>query len=202
MASVVDICNAALTHVANAAQVTSIDPPDGTPEADHCARFYPMARDECLERYTWSFATVRVSLTEYANNLQAETWGFAYQLPNKMIRPLAVLAPGSTNDTESRTFLTETLPDGEQVIYTNVAGAVLKYIYRQEDPAKFTPMFVVALASNLGSYLAGAIPKDTKLKQALRQLGRAELAEAAKLNMAQKVDIYKYYTPAHLAARG
>jgi hypothetical protein len=201
MASVVDICNAALTHVANAAEVTSIDPPDGTAEADHCARFYPMARDECLEQYAWSFAIARKYLAEFAENLMGDTWGFAYQLPNHMLTPLAVLEPGAANDVESRSYLIETLPDGEGVLYTNVDGAVLKYLYRQEDTAKFTPLFTVAVATVLGSYLAGAIPKDIKLKQGLKQQGYAELAVAATRNKAQKIDIYKYFTPAHLAAR-
>ena len=202
MASVVDICKMALGTIGNSAEIESIDPPDGTPEADHCAAFYPIARDEFLETFVWSFATARKYLAEMTANEQANTWGFAYQLPSQMIRPLSVLEPGSTNDTESRAFLLETLPDGQGVIYTNVEAAVLKYIYRQEDPSKFSPLFTVALSTNLASYLAGPILKDVKAKQQLKQQARQELAYAASFNKAQKVDVYKYFTPTHLAARG
>lgn len=201
MASVVDICNAALGHIANSAELASIDPPDGSPEADHCARFYPMARDECLERYTWSFATARIFLSTYLSNPMEDSWGFAYGVPNKMLRPISVLEPGMTIDTESRSYLMETLVNGDRVIYTNVEGAILKYIYRQEDPSKYTGMFTAALGTNLASYLAGPLAKDIKLKNGLKAQAMAELDTAARLDKAQKVDVYKYYTPAHLAAR-
>lgn len=201
MASVVDICNAALGHIANSAEVTSIDPADGTAEADHCARFYPMARDECLEAYTWSFATVRAVLAELDDNPMEAVWAFAYALPNQIIKPIAVLFPESTDDTLGQDHLIETLEDGSGVIYTNVEDAVLKYTYRQEDPVKFTPLFVVALATNLASYLAGPITKDLKLRQGLKSLAMAELAAAAGSNKAQKVSAYKDFTPSHIAVR-
>lgn len=201
MASEVDIVNGALGQIANSAEVTSISPVDGSPEADHAARFYPIARDECLERYTWSFNTVRSYLSPYSDNPMINVWGFAYGKPNKILHPIAVLAPGAANDTEGRSFLYETLPDGSGVIYTNVEGAILKYLYRQEDPTKFTPLFVTALMTNLASYFAGPLAKDIKLRAQLKQQAQAELAVAAARDSAQKVDYYKYYTPGHLAAR-
>ena len=45
MASVADICNMALGHLGDSATVASIDPPEGSAQAEHCARFYPMVRD-------------------------------------------------------------------------------------------------------------------------------------------------------------
>lgn len=201
MASVVDICNMALGHVYNSAELTSIDPPDGSAEADHCARFYAMARDEALEGHTWSFATVREYLAELETNPLEDIWAYAYQLPNQMIRPLALLLPESTDDTQAKPYLMETLPDGSGVIYTNVEDALLKYIYRQEDPIKFTPLFTIGLSYQIASYLAGPIAKDPKLKVSLENIAAAKLAKAAALNHAQKTDIYKNFTPSHIAAR-
>lgn len=201
MASVVDICNTALGHIANSAEVTSIDPADGSAEADHCARFYPIARDICLESYAWSFATVRIALAELDDNPQEDIWAFAYALPNQIIKPIAVLFPQSTDDTLGQDHLIETLEDGSGVIYTNVEDAYLKYIYRQEDPGKFTPMFTGALGTMLGSYLAGPIVKDLKLKQSLWATAQRELALAAASNKAQKVSQYKDFTPSHIAVR-
>jgi hypothetical protein len=51
MSSVIDICNLALSHIGQAADVSSIDPPENSIEAEYCARFYPMARDTLLEAY-------------------------------------------------------------------------------------------------------------------------------------------------------
>lgn len=201
MASVVDICNTGLGHIANSAEVTSIDPVDGTAEADHCARFYPIARDLCLEAYAWSFSTRRQALAELDDNEMEAVWAYAYALPNQCIKPIAVLFNQSTDDTLGQDYLIETLADGSQVLYTNVEDAVLKFTYRQEDPAKFTPLFTVALGTMLGGFLAGPIAKDLKLQQGLMQRAYSELAAAAASNKAQKVSAYKDFTPSHLAAR-
>lgn len=201
MASVVDICNLALGHIANSAEVTSIDPADGTAEADHCARFYPIARDICLEVFTWSFSTVRVALAELDENPQEAVWAYAYALPNQIVKPIAVLYPESTDDTLGQDHLIETLDDGSGVIYTNVEDAWLKYTYRQEDPVKFTPLFVAGLSTMLASFLAGPITKDLKLKKELHVIALSELAFAAASNKAQKVSAYKDFTPSHITAR-
>lgn len=223
MASVVDICNLALSHIANSAEVTSIAPLDGSAEADHCARFYPIARDICLESHMWSFATARLYLSQLATNPQSDVWAFAYGLPNEMIRPIAVLLPGNTGSTvatpqtyvitnpaltppavqmESQPYLLETNADGTGIIYTNVEDAQLKYIYRQTDPTRFTPMFTSALSTMLGSFLAGPLTKDIRLKEGLKKIAINELADAAAFNKAQKTNTYRDFTPGHIAARG
>ena len=62
MSSVVDICNIALSRLGDRATVTSIDPPEGSAQADHCRRFYPIALKTILATYNWSFATTRKEL--------------------------------------------------------------------------------------------------------------------------------------------
>ena len=37
-----------LGHIGDAATVSSINPPEGSAQAEHCARFYPIARDALL----------------------------------------------------------------------------------------------------------------------------------------------------------
>ena len=59
MASEVDICNLALSHLGDTATIASLDPPEGSAQAEHCARFYPIARDSLLEMHAWGFATSR-----------------------------------------------------------------------------------------------------------------------------------------------
>ena len=56
MASVVDICNLALAHIGDDATVSSIDPPEGSAQAEHCKRFYAIARDTMLQMHNWNFA--------------------------------------------------------------------------------------------------------------------------------------------------
>jgi hypothetical protein len=62
VASEVDICNLALGHIGDSATVSSINPPEGSAQAEHCSRFYPIARDSLLEMHNWGFATKRTNL--------------------------------------------------------------------------------------------------------------------------------------------
>lgn len=62
MPSAVTICNLALAHLGDSATVSSIDPPEGSAQAEHCARFYPVALGLLLEAHPWNFATKRSRL--------------------------------------------------------------------------------------------------------------------------------------------
>jgi hypothetical protein len=103
MASVVQICNAALSHIGQRANVTSIDPPDGSAEAGYCAQFYPFALAAALELASWGFATFREALAEIDN--PSSTWAYAYAYPSDAINLIAVL-PADALDDYSQNFST------------------------------------------------------------------------------------------------
>lgn len=202
MASDVDICNLALSHISNDDVVTAITPPDGTAAADHCARFYPIARDECLEFGSWSFATRRAALAELESNAQEARWGYAYSLPNLCIRPLQVYLPGAVDDSEPQDFEVETLESGATVLYTDVEDAELKFIWKQTDTTKYTPSFVVALSYKLAQYLAGPVARNEKKAVAMAEIAEnLMLPRAAARNKARQSSLYKNFTPSHLAVR-
>lgn len=183
MASVVDICNLALSNLGDSAIVVSIDPPDGSAQAEHCARFYPIARNTMLEMATWSFATKRVTLAQVTN--PSTTWLYAYAMPSQVVNVLSVL-PSDATDDYSQTFsppdfaqfpngfrdnpmlnaayspqpyTIETDANGDDIILTNVEDAVLRYTVLVDDPTKFSPLFVTALSWLLSSMLAGPLIK-------------------------------------------
>lgn len=166
MASAVDICNLALSHLGDEATVSSINPPEGSAQAEHCARFYPIARDATLERHAWSFATRRVALAQLTTTV--DSWQFAYREPAGLIRPLALLTPDATDDTRSENYLRES--DGQGIIYTNVEDAALRYIERVVDTTKYPPLCVTAISVLLGAYLAGPLLKGKAAVQARRAL--------------------------------
>lgn len=178
MASEVDICNLALSHIGQDAAVTSISPPDGSFEADKCATFYPMARDEILERHAWRFNTKRATLA-YLDATPPAGWIYAYGFPSDCIQPLALYLPDEVDDTNQQHFSVETADDGQIVIYTNVADAVLKYKSQQTDTTKFTPSFIRAVSYLLAAYLCGPITKDIKMKAGLEKLADDEITDAA-----------------------
>lgn len=183
MASVVDICNLALAHLGDAATVASIDPPEGSAQAEHCQRFYPIARDSLLELHSWNFAATRASLALLTNTMPE--WTYIYAAPNDMLQAIAVLPPEASDDYSARImptdaygyttiqnlpfnwagtyspqpFAMETLANGTQIICTDQQNATLRYTRLVTDTTQFTPLFVMTLSWHLASMLAGPILK-------------------------------------------
>lgn len=152
MATEVDICNVALSFLGDRATVTSIDPPEGSsPQADHCARFYPMALQEILQSFPWTFATTRATLAELQTT--PDSVRFAYALPANCLRLLYVYgAPG----VECRSWSLERSASGLMVITEEPAQYVI-YTTSRVAAAQFPPAFVEALCHLLASKLAGAV---------------------------------------------
>lgn len=198
MASVVDISNLALAHLGDEATVSAISPSDGSAQADHCARFYPIARDVCLERHDWNFARRRVTLSETANT-PPDVWAYEYAMPSNVIRVLMVMDENGDEDKPKR-FMQGTDSTGNKVIWTNEPNAMLLYTHAVTDTTKFTPLFVNALSWLLASYLAGPITKDPRIKQAMYQMWQAEIAQA-EVSSANANQNPASYTPGSVSAR-
>ena len=182
MASEVDISNLALGYLGDDATVASLSPPEGSAQAEHCARFYPIARDSLLERHCWGFATRRSSLALLAEASPSE-WKYTYAVPDGLVNAIAVVAPDAVDDYSvgyapygntglaqysPQTYTMESDASGAQVIYTNQENAVLRYTVLVSDTTKFSPLFVEALSWLLASKLAGPVLKgETGAKMAL-----------------------------------
>jgi hypothetical protein len=179
MSSEVDLCNLALARLGDDASVSSINPPDQSAQASHCARFYPIARDSMLEMHTWGFSTKRAVLSQIAN--PTTEWAYCYAAPSDMLNILAVLDSASTDDYgvssispqtvigtintgnsvyTPQTFSMETI-NGVDVILTNQPNATVRYTGYVTDTTKFSPLFADALSWLLASHLAGPVIKGT-----------------------------------------
>lgn len=190
MSSDVEIANLALAHLGEDANIASLDPPEGYPHAERCARFYTIARNNLLELHPWGFATKHVSSPAQRES-ETSSWQYAYVMPSDCLKPFAVLPYGTTDDYslslqasnslyanpntlqfqyfpayQTKPFEYETLADGTVVVYTNEPDATIRYIATVTDTSKFTPGFVVALSRLLASFLAGPVIKG--------DVGRAE----------------------------
>lgn len=206
MSSEVEICNLALSHLGDTATVASINPPEGSAQAEHCARYYPIARDTLLEMHTWSFATRRATLALLTETM--EQWLYIYAMPSLVVSVISVLPPLVTDDysipssvSSSQTgynpeiipaaglyspqpFSIETLSTGDQVICTNQESALLRYTTVITDPTKFSPLFTMALSHLLASMLAGPIIKgeagraEAKAQYAIMQRFLVEAAQS------------------------
>jgi hypothetical protein len=212
VSSEVDICNLALSHLGDEAEVVAIAPPDGSIQSALCGRFYPIARNALLELHPWTFATKRVAVSE-VDNPSEDDWGFCYALPSTCIRPLSVLLPGmperflgTDSDLGTHPYVVEAGEDGDLVMYTNVETAVLRYIDLVTDTTKYTPGFVLCLSRLLASFLAGPIVKGEKgiaVSQAQLKWFEVEYGKAVARNAnTGKRNAYETRVPSHLAARG
>lgn len=185
MASEIDIANLALGHLGDNATVASLDPPEGSAQAEHCARFYPIARDALLELHDWNFATKRALLAQ-VDNLWSQ-WAYTYLQPADCLRVIAVLDKNAKGDQSvsipapfSQTglsntgigqytpveFVCETNDGGDEVILTDQADAMTRYVAFVTDTTRFTPLFVTTLTWKLAAMLAGPVLKG--------EAGRAE----------------------------
>jgi len=199
MASEVEICNLALSHLGDTATVASLEPPEGSAQAEHCARFYPMARDALLEMHAWNFATRRVVPAELANNWTQ--WAHAYAKPADCLRVLGVMHRLATDDFTMSTgmplqgvatevpYSLEVGDDLQDVLYTNQEEAAIRYVARVVDTAKFSPIFVLTLSHYLASMLAGPLLKGDVGKaeaKAQMQLMQVWLAQARQADASQR----------------
>lgn len=172
MATEVDICNLALANLGDNATVASINPPEGSAQAEHCARFYPIARDALLEMHAWGFATKRVQLALLASGWPE--WDYGYAQPSDAINIIAVLPSDATDDYSQasasvpvsaggsyvpQAYSCEINTAGVPVILTDQINAVLRYTASVTDPANFSPLFTTALSWMLASMLAGPLLK-------------------------------------------
>ena len=207
MSSEVEICNLALAHLGDSATVASIDPPEGSAQAEHCARWYPIARNSMLELQEWSFATTRALLAELTNTFPQ--WQHAYARPSDCLRVLGVLPADATGDVAGaphercaiytpQAFTTETDTNtGNQVILTNQPNALVRYTRLVTDTSKFSPLFTDALGWYLASYLAGPVLKgetginvgQAMLKIALGMLSNAAVSSA---NQSSQQHVHAY----------
>jgi hypothetical protein len=181
----VDICNLALGYLGDQGTVASIDPPDGSMQAEHCARFYPMAQSLLLEAHEWSFITKRVPLALLTSPYGGR-WQYAYALPADAGRIISIIpmscygSPGLLSGLPTWVFQERAFPfefsfeldrerwldfecevdvNGRQVLLSNVVNAVARYTSSQVQTNVFPAMFTDALAWKLASMLAGPMLK-------------------------------------------
>ena len=194
MATEVDICNMALAHLGADANIASIAPPDGSEEAGHCARMYPLARTYLLAgTVAWGFAKRRVALDELEND--SLDWTYKYQLPSDFLHVLHVIA--RTNN--QTVFSLADLEDGNgarqvapyplgasapcdiegSALYTNEPNAELLYVRDMVDTGKFPPRFTMAVSYYLAALLCGPLVKGATGRELARSFVELALRTSA-----------------------
>ncbi|MFA6051566.1 MAG: hypothetical protein WC762_03150 [Methylobacter sp.] len=206
-ASDVDICNLALAHLGDEASVTSINPPDQSPQAAYCAKFYPISLAIALDDHNWGFATKTVTLALLTN--PSSLWTYCYALPSTFINVQALFDAASVGDvgritgSNQQEYSVETDDLENSIIYTNQSNAMLKYTSFVSNPTKFSPAFIDALSWRLAAFLAGPIIRgDVGVSASLKcmQAYQAALSNA-KESDAQNRNVLAAPIPSGIKAR-
>lgn len=178
MASVIEICNLALSNVGKE-NINSLD--EASPAARACRQFYAHTRDLLLQDHSWGFAGKTESLAEIENDKPGQ-WSFAYERPVdclkvRWVRPRYSLDDGKL--TKQQEFSIPYEVEGQH-IYCDLSPAFLRFTFKLVDPSLFPALFTDALSWHLAVRLAMPLTKDPKIRADALQVAGAQ-TDAAKL---------------------
>lgn len=199
MASVVSICNLALSNIGKD-NIQSLT--DAGAEARACSQFYEHTRDVLLQGYPWRFAGATVGLAEITNDKLGK-WSYAYQRPSDCMK-IRWVRPQYSEDEPALTEQEElSIPyDAEgQTIYCNLSPAFLRYTTLLTDPSLFPALFVEALSWHLSVRLSMPLTRDPKVRADAWQVANLMTGQAHMMD-ANEVRETSDYASALVAGRG
>lgn len=211
MATTVDICNLALAMLGGEAGIVSVNPPDGSDQAGHCKRFYPMALKKISEEHDWHFAKCRIRLSKLST-IDAELYGYkyAYSVPANCSRILSVSSINKNvtrqpNSEKQEDFLVEFNSSSQsRIVLTNAENAMMHYTSIADNPQLFPGYFSDALVILLASFLVGPIKRsDSSSTMSLNLLKQYEqaLSRAKSLDNQSAGYMKKLHIPSSFKAR-
>lgn len=177
--AIIDIVNLGLGHIGQP-KIDSLS--EESTVAIQASLNWPYVRDEVLASADWSFATVRAVLA-LNTTTPAQGYDYAYTLPPDFLRvcqdrkedPVVAQASSTTlPETEtsinilgqSYGYIIEALADGALCLFTNYDNStddlVLRYVHREENPARYSPHFITTAAFRMGAALAPVLTESTK----------------------------------------
>lgn len=162
MASVVEICNRALSNIGNSRSINSLE--EASKEAGECSLHYEACRDSVLADFDWNFATKRLALAD--TNTPPPDWAYAYRYPTDCVRITAIMLPGIRNPTAEQRVPYEVGVDAAgtgKLIYTDQNEAWLKYVMRVTDVNMFDAIFIEALAWRIAAAINMALTGNADL---------------------------------------
>lgn len=169
MASEVEICNLALSHI-RATSINSLT--EQSVQAQQCKLLYPLLRDQVLEDAPWQFAHGLKALAVLAS-VDIFNWNFAYQYPSDCLKVNRLLINWEEIQNDQAIYAARlrdlglTFPDLRQqvefkiynvdnnrVIAANECELRIDYVKKVTDPNIFSTQFIMALSHLLAAELA------------------------------------------------
>ena len=200
MASVVAICNLALSRLGTKASIAALD--EASTEARICNAHYADCRDTLLRDFDWNFAR-RVETLALRSESPPTGWSFVYSLPNKCARFRGIwLGPRPTGAPADWALggIADNGGNDAVAIFTNQAEAEGLYTRIIENSALFSAGFTKALSWRLAEAIA--LPITTKDSIAELMARRAPLKVAEAFDANEGITTTDQQVPDFLSVRG
>jgi hypothetical protein len=201
MTSVVDICNAAISHCGTRSKISSID--EASREALACKTHYEQVRDGALRSYDWNFARMTVSLAALTCSVQR--WQYEYAVPVDCLRlrrlndqPMLLIPPtwyemAADKDADGNPI---------NVIFTNQSPVSAIYTALIADPSRWDSGFQDVVAYGLASRIAFELTGKEEVVARVTKLWAGTLSQAATDMLNENPSPAPTYVPEALSARG
>lgn len=152
MASKVEICNQALSILGVAKEIANIET-ERSAEASACRRFYPTTLDEVLRDFAWPFAT-KIAAMGLVEADPTTEWAFSYRYPSDCLMFKRAVGVDRTDTPDTRVPVKIISDDAGLLILCDLADMEGEYTFRADDPLRYPPDFVSALALLLATKIA------------------------------------------------
>lgn len=186
MASDVEICNLALTHLGYGKEIALLT--ESSAEARACRRVFSTLRDALLRDHWWPWATKFVTLAMVEQDPNSE-WDYSYRYPADCLKFRRIL-PGSglrSVAAEDKVPFRLGRDDSGLLIFSDKVDAEGEYTQRVTDTLRYPGDFANALSFRIASAIAPTITGGDPFKNRAQcyQLYDIEL-QKAKANAANE----------------
>lgn len=161
--STVQIANFALSKVGADGTIESLT--ENSAEAKQCNLWIDHSREQTLASFSWSFARVRAILAAHGDE-PSEDWGYRYIYPSDSIKARTIVNPIG-KEANPIPFKMEQSANGSKSILTDQESAILIYTKNVTTPSLYTPFFIEAFSTTLGSHIAFSLTGKLKLAREL-----------------------------------
>lgn len=184
-ASVIQVCNRALTKLGSARIVDLLD---DSRQARALNAAYEPVRDLVLRTYRWGFALKRALLSASATT---PAFGFAYQyvLPSDylLVDQVGEQMPTVVSDSYVGTEIVDYAIENGRLLTDKAAPLALRYIARIVDPTVWDAHFAEVLACKLAWELCEELTQSDAKRQLAQGEFRNAVAAAIKVNAILRV---------------
>lgn len=140
------------------------------------SRNYALQRDVLLQRHTWNFALARRQIAADTHKPAFE-WAYQYNVPEDALRILPITADGKRNSPPIPYIV-----EGMHIMTNKNPPLNVRYIFRQENPALFTPVFIDLLVQILAANFAYWMTGKASFSKQLMDIASTAFLEATRID--------------------